>query len=66
MLCLALAIAFVGGTVTVRRHDWRLLVALIAGWQLVLGGIPITLGTTVTLPHVTWSTIGTEACLSIL
>ncbi len=66
VLCLTSAIAFAGGTVTVRRHDWRLPVALIAGWQLVLGGIPITLGATVTLPHVAWSTISTEAWLSIL
>jgi drug/metabolite transporter (DMT)-like permease len=65
-LCLLSAVAFAGGTVTIRRYDWQLPVALIAGWQLVLGGIPVTLGATVTLPHVAWSTISTEAWLSIL
>ncbi|MBT7157075.1 MAG: DMT family transporter [Rhodospirillaceae bacterium] len=65
-LCLLSAIAFAGGTVTIRRYDWQLPVALIAGWQLVLGGIPVTLGATATLPHVPWASISTEAWLSIL
>ncbi len=65
-LCLVSAVAFAGGTVIVRRQDWQLPVALIAGWQLILGGIPVTIGATATIPNVAWASISTEAWLTIL
>ncbi len=64
--CLLAAVAFAGGTVTVRRQNWRLPVALIAGWQLLLGGIPVMIGAATTLPEVAWTTISTKAWLIIL
>jgi len=38
------AMAWALGTVFMKRFTWSLPVASLAGWQLLLGGIPITLG----------------------
>jgi len=43
-LMLGAAVSWATGTVLMKHHSWGLTAAGLAGWQLLLGAVPITLG----------------------
>lgn len=44
VLMLAAAISWAAGTVFIKYFKWTMSTSLLAGWQLILGGIPIVVG----------------------
>jgi drug/metabolite transporter (DMT)-like permease len=62
LLMLAAAIFWGAGTVAVKYTDWTMSTALITGWQMVIGGIPVVIGALIfepglSLNHVSLGTI---------
>ncbi|MFH0811793.1 MAG: DMT family transporter [Pseudomonadota bacterium] len=50
LLMLAAAIFWAAGTVGIKYFRWSMSVALLTGWQLILGGIPIVVGAIILEP----------------
>ena len=44
-LMLSAAVSWAFGTVIMKRYVWSMPVAVLTGWQLVVGSVPITIGT---------------------
>jgi len=63
-LVLAAAIFFAGGTIVVKRVEWTVPPASFAGWQLLLGGIPLAVIAAVTEPF-TMHRASPEAWLAV-
>jgi drug/metabolite transporter (DMT)-like permease len=59
-LCmLGAALSWAGGTILIKRFDGRMPTGVFAGWQLILGGIPIVIGAWFIEPptigfHISW------------
>ena len=47
---LGAAISWAGGTVFMKYFRWRMPIIVLIGWQLILGGIPIIIGTLIFEP----------------
>jgi len=56
---LGAAVTWAGGTVLLKYFRWTMPITVLAGWQLILGGIPVIVGAFVLEPvtgllHVSW------------
>jgi len=47
---LAAAISWACGTVTVKYFRWKMSTALLTGWQMILGGVPVIIGAMILEP----------------
>lgn len=50
LLMLGAAFSWALGTVLIKRKDWNISTSVFAGWQLLVGGVPLLLGTLVFEP----------------
>jgi drug/metabolite transporter (DMT)-like permease len=65
-LMLGAAISWALGTVIMKRFLWTIPVATLAGWQLLIGAVPITLGALAFQEFPDLTALSTPALLSLL
>jgi drug/metabolite transporter (DMT)-like permease len=65
VLMLVASILWAAGTVSTKYFDWKMPTALLAGWQLILGGIPIIIGALIFDPITTISRLSWESTLAM-
>lgn len=64
-LMLGAAISWALGTVVMKRFLWTIPVGTLAGWQLLIGAVPITLGAFTFEPMPDLGTLSTPALISV-
>lgn len=66
-LCmLGAAISWAFGTVAFKKANWTASTSALAGWQLVLAGIPISLGAVLFVPAPDWAELSPNALYSMV
>lgn len=65
LLMLGAAFSWALGTVLIKRKEWRISTTVFAGWQLLLGGVPVLLGTPVFEPFFWQIQISLKAYLAV-
>ncbi len=65
-LMLGAAISWAIGTVTMKRFLWTIPVATLAGWQLLIGAVPITLGALAFGEYPDLTALSTPALVSLI
>lgn len=50
LLMLGAALSWALGTVLIKRRNWHMGIEVFAGWQLILGGVPVLVGTVLLEP----------------
>lgn len=66
LLMLTAAVSWAIGTVAVKAHAWSISTGTLVSWQLLLGAVPIGIGTLVVGDLPIWSDVSATALLALL